>query len=56
MTFYIGYWTDVESTDVDSIIVNFGFLKTDVNVKLPTSITDVANMNYTQKMYINVES
>jgi len=45
MTFNIGFWTDVESTDVDNIIVNIGFLK-----------TDVANMNYTHKMYINVES
>ena len=52
MTLNIGFWTDVKSTDVDSIIVNIGILKTDVNVKLPTSviqITDVGNMNYTQK-------
>ena len=52
MTFNIGFWTDVESTDVDSIIVNIDFLIIDVNVKLPTSviqITDVGNMNYTQK-------
>ena len=52
MTFNIDFWTDVESADVDSIIVNIDFLKTDVNVKLPTSviqITDVGHMNNTQK-------
>ena len=38
MTFNIGFSTNVESTDVDSIIVNIGFWKTDVNVKLPTSV------------------